>query len=310
MGIGWRLAMGIRMISALGRTTPPPSPSLKGRGNNGTAKGGRGTPAVHGRRAFAALCCVAVFFALNCGAAEVKEARPLAVLLGELDSDDFETREKAERELTKAGGSALPVLNAALEKSESLELKTRLGRIIPLLKLEAESDPDKLMALSAEAAGKAQFAIAAKGYALVELRCKGLSQKTKSTSEFADLRVKEMDAARRMRLAGLAAHVDKRVAAALAAVYSKLKTQPPPIDGGKDIGLEINDVSDIVLSPKTGGLDELIKAIVAVGAAGSSENTVEDVNEKFVIMTTAEIHEFLHIFLNEARQRIKESEKR
>ena len=261
-----------------------PTPSLKGRGNNGLA--------------------LILFFGISahCAALEFKETRPVAVLLGELESDDFETREKAESELKKAGADALPALTAALEKSVSLELKTRLERIIPQLKLEAETDPDKLMALCAEAAGKAQFAIAAKGYALVELRCKELSRKTKSTSEFADLRVKETDAARRMALMATLERSDRRLGQAVAAIYSELKTKP---QDNKDPELRLYDVSDVAPIAITAGFENVLRAIVDVESSGNPTQGVQEQTGKFIIMTVPETHDLIKKLLAEIRVRMK-----
>lgn len=237
-------------------------------------------------------------------AEELKQPRTAAALLAELDSEDFETREKAETELKKTGAAALPVLRTALEKCESLELKTRLTRIIPYLHIEAESDPEKLMAISAEAAGKSLFGVAARGYARAELGFKELSTKTKSTSEFADLRMNQSDAARRMKLMAVAGRSDKRVGAALAALYPRLKTGPFRL-GDRDVELQINDKSDMTPVEKSAGLDELIMSIVDVASSSNAAHSVEEQNGKLIIMTMPVVHELIKELLSEIRVRMK-----
>ncbi len=60
----------------------------------------------------------------------VVEAKRMAKLLGELDGDDFSTREKASNELTKLGGSAEPALRKALAGGLPLEVRRRIERLL------------------------------------------------------------------------------------------------------------------------------------------------------------------------------------
>src|SRR5262249_19504944 len=67
-------------------------------------------------------------------AVEPVEARLLQQLLADLDSDRFETRSKAERELEKLGELAEPALRRALrEKPPSLELRRRIEGLLKQL---------------------------------------------------------------------------------------------------------------------------------------------------------------------------------
>lgn len=244
---------------------------------------------------------LAVFLCvLHASCIRAEETPPVAALFAELDSDDFDTREKAERELRRSGPAALPALRAALENSPSVEVKTRLARIIPFITVEAESDPDKLMLASAEAAAKAQFATAARGYSKAALGFGELSTKTKSTSEFAELRVKQADAARRMKLMAVAGRCDKRVAEVLARMYPKLKTHSDPVAVKEG---KAHD-QDLLQENEEAGLDELISAMVAVASAGAF-NQMEPTGRKLVILTTPGLHELIQEFLVAARERMK-----
>jgi hypothetical protein len=282
------------MVRMAQRLTPHPAFADTARLTSALSLKGRGT-------ALAVLLCV-----LHAGwarAEQQKESRPVAAILAELDSDDFDTREKAERELRRSGAATLPTLRAALENSPTVEVKTRLARIIPFITIEAESDPNKLMLASAEAAAKAQFAIAARGYSRAGLAFGELSQKTKDTTEFADLRVKQADAARRMQLMAVAGRSDKRVGEALAAIYPKLNPRPAK-PGEREIGLRINDTRD--MDQRTiAGLDELIKAIVDVESASSPMHSMEEQNGKLIIMTVPSVHELISELLSEIRKKMK-----
>ncbi len=58
------------------------------------------------------------------------EPKRMAKLLGELDGDDYGTREKASNELTKLGASAEPALRTALAGGLSLEARRRIERLL------------------------------------------------------------------------------------------------------------------------------------------------------------------------------------
>ncbi len=58
------------------------------------------------------------------------DAKRIAQLVAELDSDDFEVREKASAELEKVGEPAAPALRKALEGTPSAELRSRADRLL------------------------------------------------------------------------------------------------------------------------------------------------------------------------------------
>jgi hypothetical protein len=61
------------------------------------------------------------------------DAAALTKLVGELNSDDFDAREKAERELAALGAAAAPALRKALEGDPPGELKQRAQRLLDKL---------------------------------------------------------------------------------------------------------------------------------------------------------------------------------
>ncbi len=58
------------------------------------------------------------------------DAKRLEKLIGELDSDEFDAREAAMKELAKAGPAAAPVLRKALAGSPSAEVRDRLNQLL------------------------------------------------------------------------------------------------------------------------------------------------------------------------------------
>jgi WD40 repeat protein len=64
-------------------------------------------------------------------------------LLKELDSDDFETREKATEELEKVGNGAEPALRKVLAGNVSVEMKQRIELLLGKLRM-ATASPDRL----------------------------------------------------------------------------------------------------------------------------------------------------------------------
>jgi hypothetical protein len=82
------------------------------------------------------------------------DAAALAKLIKDLDSDDFDTREKAEKELEKIGMAALTALQAALDSKEaSMEVKMRAKRLVEKFKdnspiLQAQRGVEVLIALN------------------------------------------------------------------------------------------------------------------------------------------------------------------
>lgn len=250
-----------------------------------------------------ALLASVVTLALNCGAGELRaavEAR-VSALLKELSADDFDARAKAEKELKKQGAGALPVLRSALEKCDEPELKLRLGRIVALLAIDAENDADKLMALAEDAACRERFETAARGYKRAEERLREMANATKDTTTFAEMRVKEADARRRRNLIEMIEKSDRRLGAALAVVYSKLKREASAADNSKDIELEIRDVTDIKTQGAT--LDDVIREMIGVCSGGGAAHSLEEQNGKLIVMTVPSMHALIAEFLKELRAR-------
>jgi len=71
------------------------------------------------------------------------DARQLARLLADLDSDAFAVREKATRELEALGEAAAPAFRKALEGSPSLETRRRVTRLLEQATVRALS-PEQL----------------------------------------------------------------------------------------------------------------------------------------------------------------------
>jgi DNA-binding TFAR19-related protein (PDSD5 family) len=61
-------------------------------------------------------------------------------LIEQLNSDDFETRERASRELADIGQPALPLLRTCLRKTESLEARSRIEKLIERISLTCKLD--------------------------------------------------------------------------------------------------------------------------------------------------------------------------
>src|SRR5262249_18768231 len=66
-------------------------------------------------------------------------AARLPRLIGELDSDQFTVRESASAELERLGEAAAQSLRKALEGGPSLEVRTRVRRLLSKLETEARS---------------------------------------------------------------------------------------------------------------------------------------------------------------------------
>ena len=60
----------------------------------------------------------------------VADAKTVAALIGRLDSDDFAEREAASKELAGLAPSAMDQLRAALAKTDSPEVRARLGKLV------------------------------------------------------------------------------------------------------------------------------------------------------------------------------------
>ena len=63
----------------------------------------------------------------------VRDPKRVARLIADLDSDEFETREAAMKELAKAGPGAAPALRKALAGSPSAEVRDRISQLLKRL---------------------------------------------------------------------------------------------------------------------------------------------------------------------------------
>ena len=70
-----------------------------------------------------------------CFAATPQQPDPerIRALVEKLDDDQFEVREQADRELRKHGPAAVPLLETAMEKATSLEVRWRLRHILDVV---------------------------------------------------------------------------------------------------------------------------------------------------------------------------------
>jgi hypothetical protein len=75
-------------------------------------------------------------------------AKRVAELIADLDSPEFDTREKATRELRGLSRSAAAALREAKEKSSSAEVRRRAGGLLAELEKSA-TPPEELRALRA-----------------------------------------------------------------------------------------------------------------------------------------------------------------
>jgi hypothetical protein len=77
-----------------------------------------------------------------------REAKQVAALLADLDSDDFAVREKATAALERLGEPAEPALRKALEGQPSPEVRRRAGAVLQALRKESPG-PERLRQLRA-----------------------------------------------------------------------------------------------------------------------------------------------------------------
>ncbi len=88
-----------------------------------------------------------------------------ASLVKDLGSDDFEIRENAEKALNLMGVAAMPAVKDAAGSSTDAEVRLRCDRILKVLALETETDPERLAAMAKTEAEARRFADAARLYA-------------------------------------------------------------------------------------------------------------------------------------------------
>ena len=94
----------------------------------------------------------------------LRQQRKVAQLMQDLGSEDFATRETAERALTDMGPGIHPLVKEKLATEKDTEVKARLTRIEKALALGAETDPEKVAKLAREEALTKRYASAAKYY--------------------------------------------------------------------------------------------------------------------------------------------------
>jgi len=94
-----------------------------------------------------------------------EQAKQAAQLIQDLGSENFETRNKAEKELPALGAGVVPLLKEAAANTKDMEVKTRAERVLQVLALEAETDPNQLAKYARTEALAKRFAEAAKFYA-------------------------------------------------------------------------------------------------------------------------------------------------
>jgi WD40 repeat protein len=104
----------------------------------GSADAGRGYEAVRGLAGDGAKAIALLRERLNPAAAP--DARLLDKLITDLDADEFETREKAKKELAKLGEPAAGALRAALKNKPSAEMKRTIEELLDGLGGAAPSD--------------------------------------------------------------------------------------------------------------------------------------------------------------------------
>jgi WD40 repeat protein len=68
-----------------------------------------------------------------------KEARTIAQLIGDLDSDEFHVREQAQRELAKRGDLTEPALRQALKEHPSPEARRRIQQVLEEMRVQTPS---------------------------------------------------------------------------------------------------------------------------------------------------------------------------
>ncbi len=122
-----------------------------------------------------------------------KIQKKAAALISDLDSNDFGTRESAEKALKNMDASILPQLKKAVAETDSAEVKIRAQRVIDVLSLTGENDPDALAKLAREKALAKSFGDASKLYAKAAKR---YSEEAGKTSEEAAKKGLEKKAAK------------------------------------------------------------------------------------------------------------------
>ena len=128
-----------------------------------------------------------------------------AALVKDLGADDFEIRENAEKALKLLGVSAMPAVKDAAGNSSDAEVRLRCDRILKVLALETDSDPEHLAAMAKSEAEARRFADAGKLYAKAGKLFKEQAEKSADDKAKKDLLGKSAKAlARQQRADALA----------------------------------------------------------------------------------------------------------
>jgi len=124
-----------------------------------------------------------------------------AALISDLDSNEFGTREAAEKALKKMDAKILPLLKKTVAETDSAEVKIRATRVIDVLALTGENDPDALAKLARKKALGKKFGDASKLYAKAAKRYGEEADKTSEESAKEGLKKKGAKAAEREKRA-------------------------------------------------------------------------------------------------------------
>jgi hypothetical protein len=112
----------------------------------------------------AMILCLARIHAAETTELSADDKKKAEALIKDLGSDEFQTREAAEKGLATLGGNVLPLVKKTAADTSDAEIRTRCERIIKILALEVEKNPDELARIAKELAGSKKYADAAKYY--------------------------------------------------------------------------------------------------------------------------------------------------
>ena len=122
------------------------------------------------------------------------DTKRAAALVKDLSADDFEIRENAEKALKLLGVSAMPAVKDAAGNSSDAEVRLRCDRILKVLALETDSDPEHLAAMAKSEAEARRFADAGKLYAKAGKLFKEQAEKSTDDKAKKDLQAKSAKA--------------------------------------------------------------------------------------------------------------------
>src|SRR5579862_4310137 len=104
------------------------------------------------------ICAAAIVF--SCAGIKAAESPEMSAdekkkaeaLIKDLGADEFQTREAAEKGLAALGGNVLPLVKSTAANTSDAEIRTRCERVIKVLALEVEKDPNELSKIAKELA--------------------------------------------------------------------------------------------------------------------------------------------------------------